>query len=102
QPAAFGYDLTLHSFSSFVGQTNIVLQASGTVMIGGGSLSLPPLPPGATSGQLVVQAGDNVVIEDNTCLSAGPGWSVCLLARGKISNHGTVSTPGGSIVFRAG
>ena len=76
----FSADLTVTSFSAYAGQTNIVLQADNDVIFSGGSLNLPDLPPGASSGLLAVQAGNDIIIQDGTSISAGQGWSVSFLA----------------------
>lgn len=106
--AAFGADLTVSSFSSFDGQTNIRLQASGSIIFSGGSMNLPALPPGASNGQLSVQAGNNIVVPQGVAISAGPGWSVSFLAganlsaqKGSMDNHGRIIANGGSIRVQA-
>ena len=80
-------DLTVTSFSDFAGQTNIVLQADGNIVFTGGSLSLPAL---SGPGQITIQAGDDVLIEDGTTITAGTGWSVAVNAeQGSILFDGT-------------
>jgi hypothetical protein len=76
----FSADLTVTSLSAYAGQTNIVLQADNDVIFSGGSLNLPDLPPGASSGLLTVQAGNDIIIQDGTSISAGQGWSLSFLA----------------------
>jgi hypothetical protein len=87
----FGDDLTVTSFSDFAGQTNILLQASGNITFSGGYMSLPDLPPGASSGLLSIQAGNDIFIQDGTSISAGQGWSVSILAGDSLSILGTGS-----------
>ena len=87
----FGNDLTVTSFSAFAGQTNILLQATGNITFSGGSMNLPALPPGASSGLLSVQAGNDIIIQDGTSISAGQGWSVSFLAGNNLSFIGTGS-----------
>ena len=123
---ALGDDLIVTSFSDFAGQTNIVLQATGNITFSGGSLNLPALPPGASSGLLSVEAGNDIIIEDGTSILAGPGWSLSLLAGadvtlgidsflnvstgdmtiqagGQIVNNGSGTTdPGGTITIGGG
>src|ERR1700745_829202 len=77
---AFGDDLHLTSFSSYAGQSNILLQATGNINFSGGALSLPSLPAGVTNGQLTVQAGTNVIVANGTAILAGNNWSVNLTA----------------------
>ncbi|MGA2748822.1 MAG: immunoglobulin domain-containing protein [Verrucomicrobiota bacterium] len=98
-PAAFSADLTVSSFSSFAGQTNILLQATGNVIFTGGSLSLPALPSGASTGQLSVQAANDILIQNGTSLSAGQGWSVSFLAGANLNVPGTVSPGVGNITL---
>ena len=76
----FSADLTVTSFSAYAGQTNIVLQATDNIIFSGGSMNLPALPPGASSGLLSVQAGSNIIFQDGTSLSAGKDWSLSFLA----------------------
>ncbi len=111
-------DLTVDSFAAFAGQTNIVLQATGNITFTGGTLNLPDLPSGAVSGLFLVQAGNDVVVNDGVTVVAGSGWSVVLVAGttnfdvtiptisdgGNISFLGTASlvVEGGSINLLAG
>jgi hypothetical protein len=64
----FSANLTVTSFSSYGGQTNIVRQATGNITFIGGSLSLPV---SASPSQLVVQAGNNIIVDDGTGMVAG-------------------------------
>jgi hypothetical protein len=89
--AAFGDELTITSFSAFAGETNILLQATGDITFSGGSMNLPALPPGASSGLLSVQAGNDIIIQDGTSISAGQGWSLSFLAGNSLSLTGTSS-----------
>jgi hypothetical protein len=102
----FGGDLIVTSFSDFAGQTNIVLQATGDIIFSGGSMNLPPLPPGASSGLLSIQAGNDIFIQDGTSISAGQGWSLSFLAGNSLSGLPTIwsSTPdpGATITIEAG
>jgi hypothetical protein len=102
---AFGDDLTVTSFSAYVGQTNIVLQADNDVIFSGGSLNLPDLPPGTSSGLLSVQAGNDIIIQDGTSISAGQGWSVSFLAVNNVT-FGTGSflnpDPAAEVTIQAG
>ena len=68
--AAFCDDLTVSSFSDYAGQTNIVLQASGNVILSGtnGPLTLPE-----TGGFLSVIAGNEIIVETNLI---APGWAL--------------------------
>lgn len=87
----FGNDLIVTSFSDFAGQTNIVLQATGNITFSGGSMNLPPLPPGASSGLLSVEAGNDIIIQDGTSILAGQGWSLSFMAGDSLSILGTGS-----------
>ncbi len=99
---AFGDDLTITSFSSFAGQTNILLQATGNITFSGDRLTLPALPAGAT-GLLSVQAGNDIIIQDGTSISAGQGWSLSFLAGNSLSFIGTGSvTAAGDITIQTG
>jgi hypothetical protein len=99
----FSADLTVTSFSDYAGQTNIVLQATDNVIFGGGSMNLPALPPGASSGLLSVQAGNDIIIQDGTSISAGQGWSLSFLAGNNLSLTGTGSiTAAGDIMIQTG
>lgn len=111
-------DLTVNSFNAYAGQTNIVLQATRNITFTGGTLNLPPLPPGAASGLLTVEAGNDVVVNDGVTIIAGTGWSVAIDAgvtnfeeppavipgNGNITFQGTASlvAAGGSINLQAG
>ena len=86
-PAAttvFGSNLivTPASLSSYAGQTNIVLQAAGDVIFSGGSLVLPSLP---SAGRLTIAAENDIIIQNNTRITAGLGWSVSFLAGNRIT-----------------
>jgi hypothetical protein len=99
----FGDDLIITSFSDFAGQTNILLQATGNITFSGGSMNLPSLPPGASSGQLSVQAGNDIIIQEGTSISAGQGWSVSFLAGNNLSFPRTGSiTAAGDITIQTG
>ena len=99
----FSADLTVTTFSDYAGQTNIVLQATDNVIFGGGSMNLPALPPGASSGLLSVQAGNDIIIQDGTSISAGQGWSLSFLAGNNLSLTGTGSiTAAGDIMIQTG
>lgn len=80
----FGSNLivTPSSLSSYAGQTNIVLQATGDVIFSGGSLVLPRLP---STGRLTIAGGNDIIIQNNTRITAGPGWSVSFLAGNRIT-----------------
>ena len=95
---AFSADLTINSFAPYAGQTNIQLQASGDVIFNGGSLPLPVLQPGA-SGQLSVQAGNDIVIQNGTRLSAGQGWSISFVAGNSLVEPGTVEPGFGNVTL---
>lgn len=111
-------DLTVNSFDAYVGQTNIVLQATGNITFTGGTLNLPTLPPGAAGGLLTVEAGNDVVVNDGVTIVAGTNWSVVIDAGvtnfegtpavspgdGNITLQGTASlvAAGGSISLQAG
>jgi hypothetical protein len=101
----FSADLTVTSLSAYAGQTNIVLQADNDVIFSGGSLNLPDLPPGASSGLLSVQAGNDIIIQDGTSISAGQGWSVSFLAVNNVT-FGTGSflntDPAAEVTIQAG
>jgi hypothetical protein len=96
---AFGADLTVTSFTSYAGQTNIVLQTDGDVIFSGGTMSLPALPLGASTGLLSVQAGNDVIISDGTSIATGSGWSVSFLAGTNFSTPGTVIPGVGNITL---
>jgi hypothetical protein len=99
----FGDDLTITSFSTFAGQTNILLQATGNIIFSGESLNLPALPPGASSGLLTVQAGNDIIIQDGPGISAGQGWSLSFLAGNSLSFTGTGSiNAAGNITIQTG
>ena len=110
-------NLTVNSFAAYAGQTNIVLQATGSVIFTGGTLNLPDLPTGASSGLLKLGAGNDVVLNDGVTIVGGTGWSVTLEAgltnfetsaaidgNGNITLLGTASlvVAGGSINLLAG
>lgn len=94
---AFSDNLTISSFSSYAGQTNILLQASGNITFTGGSLSLPDLP---SAGQLVVQAGNNITVEDGSGIIAGTNWTVSMVAGTAFS--GTTPSPGNDGIYLNG
>jgi hypothetical protein len=73
-------DLAVNSFVPYAGQTNIVLQATGNIVFSGGTLNLPALPLGVSSGLLMVEAGNNVEVNNGATIVAGAGWSVVLAA----------------------
>ena len=99
----FGDDLIVTSFSDFAGQTNILLQATGNITFSGGSMNLPALPPGASSGLLSIQAGNDIFIQDGTSISAGQGWSLSFLAGNSLSLTGTGSiTAAGDVTIQTG
>jgi len=97
---AWGDDLTVTSFLPYAGQTNILLQADGNVIFTGGSLSLPALPAGASVGQLVVQAGNNITVNDGTAIIAGSNWSISMTAG--TSYPGTIPGPGNGGIYLSG
>jgi hypothetical protein len=101
----FSADLTVTLFSAYAGQTNIVLQADNDVIFSGGSMNLPDLPPGTSSGLLSVQAGNDIIIQDGTSISAGQGWSLSFLAVNDV-NLGTGSflntDPAAEVTIQAG
>lgn len=93
-------DLAVNSFAPYAGQTNIVLQATGNIVFTGGTLNLPALPPGAVSGLLTVQAGNDVVLDDGVAIVAGTGWSVAMVAGTTDFGPNPAVTPGtGNINF---
>ena len=99
----FGDDLTITSFSGFAGQTNILLQATGDITFSGGLMNLPALPPGASSGLLTVEAGNDIIVEDGTSILAGQGWSVSLQAGNSLNVAGTGSiNSAGDVTIRTG
>ncbi len=115
--SAPGQNLTVTSFASYAGQSTILLQVPGDVIFSGGNLTLPALPPGTPSGQLLVQAGNNILIADHAGISAGTGWTVSFVAganpaspgnavpgTGNVSLQGsaTLATINGSIGIVAG
>lgn len=75
----FSSDLivTPASLSTYAGQTNIVLQATGNVEFSGGSMGLAALP---NAGQLTVLAGNNIIFDSGTSLNVGNNWNVNLVA----------------------
>ncbi|HWY31134.1 MAG TPA: hypothetical protein VNX46_10285, partial [Candidatus Acidoferrum sp.] len=81
---AFSAELQINSLSAYDGRSNIVFQASGNVVINGGLLSLPVLPPGVENGRLEIQSGRNIIVASGTSIAAGPGWSVYFAARNAI------------------
>lgn len=97
----FGDDLTVTSFSVFEGQTNILLQATGDITFSGGSMNLPALPPGASSGRLSIQAGNDIIIQNGTSISAGPGWSLSFLAGNSLTGTGFI-TAAGNVTIQTG
>ena len=97
---AFSDDLTINSFSSYAGQTNIALQATGNVIISGGPLNLPDLPSGASFGVLTIQAGNNITIQDGTGIVAGSGWTVSLVAGTALT--GSTPTSGNDGIYLNG
>jgi hypothetical protein len=97
---AFSDDLTVSSFSSYAGQTNIALQATGNVIISGGPLNLPDLPSGASIGVLTIQAGNNITIQDGTGIVAGSGWTVSLVAGTALT--GSTPTSGSDGIYLDG
>ena len=98
---AFGDDLTLTSFSAYAGQTNILLQASGNIILSGtdGSLTLPDLPAG-TAGLLSVEAGNDIIVQTN--LSAGLGWSLYFQAGNNLDSTGGSISAKGNITIQTG
>ena len=94
---AFSDDLTINSFSPYAGQTNILLQATGNITFTGGTLSLPDLP---SAGQLVVQAGNNITMENGTGISLGANWTVTMVAGTAFS--GTSPPPGNDGIYLNG
>ncbi|MGC9940389.1 MAG: hypothetical protein ABSE48_01070 [Verrucomicrobiota bacterium] len=98
---ALGSDLNVTSFAAYSGQTNIHLQADGNVTFSGGSMSLPPLPPGYSQGKLVVQAGANIVVATGTEIHAGTNWNVSFAASNSVivNQSSGVSTIGGDITI---
>ena len=98
-PGALGADLSVSSLSSFAGLSDVLLQASGTIVFSGGAVALPALPAGVATGQLRVQAGTDIIIQDNTSISAGPGWSVSFVAGANPSAPGTANPGAGNITL---
>jgi len=92
--AVINGDLAVNSFAAYAGQTNIVLQATGNIVFSGGTLNLPVLPPGATSGLLTVQAGNHVVINDGVTIIAGTGWSLTMAAGTTVFGPDPAVAPG--------
>ncbi len=92
-------DLVVTSFAAFAGQTSIQLQATGNVIFAGGAMTLPPLAPGAT-GQLVIQAGADVIFQTGTTVTCGTGWSVSLQAGSDLGSPGTVSPGVGNLLLQ--
>jgi hypothetical protein len=81
---AFSSDLQINSLSAYDGQSNIVFQATGNVVINGGLLTPPVLPPGVANGRLEIQSGRNIIVASGTSIVAGPGWSVYFTSRNAI------------------
>jgi len=105
---AFGNDLLITSSSEFTGQTNILLQATGNITFSGDSLTLPDLPAGVT-GLFSVQAGNDIVIENGTGISAGSGWSLSFQAGNEVqindlfpTNWSGTTGDGGTITIVSG
>ena len=97
---AFGADLTVTTFGAFTGQANIALQASGNIIFAGGAMTLPALPSGTPTGQLLVQAGNDIILQNNTVITAGTGWSVTFLAGTNSSMPDTVIAGLGNITLQ--
>jgi len=94
---ASGADLTLTTFGAFTGQADIALPASGNIIFAGGAMTLPALPSGTPTGQLLVQAGNDIILQNNTVITAGTGWSVTFLAGTNSSVPRTVNAGLGNI-----
>lgn len=98
--SAFGDDLNISSLSAYSGETNILLQATGNIILSGtaGSLTLPDLPSG-TTGLLSVLAGSNVTLQCS--LSAGQGWSIFVQAVSILDlTGGSITVTDGSVTFQ--
>jgi Immunoglobulin I-set domain len=96
----YSADLMVTSFASYAGQTNILLQATGNVIFTGGLLTLPALPGGGSAGQLLVQAGSDIIVQSSTGISAGQGWTVVFQAGANFSAPGTVISGTGNITLQ--
>jgi hypothetical protein len=83
----FGNDLVVTSFAEFAGETNILLQATGNITLTG-NLALPELPPGANSGLLTVQAGNDIIIENSSFISTAQRWSFSFQAVNSVQIDG--------------
>jgi hypothetical protein len=97
-----GSDLNISSFSAYSGQTTILLQVNGNITFSGGSLSLPTLPPGSPTGQLMVQAGTNIVVNDGTTID-GTNWNVSFAASNSVilNQSSGISALSGAISIHA-
>ena len=101
--------------TAFAGFSQILLQASGTITLNANTAWNLSASSGQTSGQLTLEAGNNITLPDGSSISDGNNWSVNLEAgfannaisygQGSIllnGGSGSIQTAAGNINLEAG
>ncbi|MGA3284025.1 MAG: filamentous hemagglutinin N-terminal domain-containing protein [Verrucomicrobiota bacterium] len=85
--------------TAFSGFSQILLQASGNITLNANTAWNLSTSSGQTSGQLTLEAGNNIALQDGSSISDGNNWSVTLVA-GYVNN--AISYGQGSILLNGG
>ncbi|MGA9451439.1 MAG: filamentous hemagglutinin N-terminal domain-containing protein [Verrucomicrobiia bacterium] len=85
--------------TAFAGFSQILLQASGTITLNANTAWNLSASSGQTSGQLTLEAGNSITLQDGSSISDGNNWSVNLEA-GYVNN--AISYGLGSILLNGG
>jgi filamentous hemagglutinin family protein len=100
-----GSTLYLNVYGAFVGFSQIMLQAKYDITLAkvdGGNLWSLSDSTGQGSGQLTLEAGNNIIFQDGASIYDAGGWSVTLKAGVTDFNAGTVQSGVGNIYLNGG
>jgi len=103
--------------TAFAGFSQILLQASGNITLNANTAWNLSASSGQTSGQLTLEAGNNIILQNGSSISDGNNWSVALEAGYNFVNNailygqgsillnggaGSIQTAGGNVNLEAG
>jgi filamentous hemagglutinin family protein len=97
-----GSTLDLNVYDAFVGFSQIILQAKNNITLANGTFWSLSDATGTGSGQLTLEAGNNIIFEDGASIYDANSWSVTLKAGVNDFNAGTVQPGLGSIYLNGG